>query len=105
MIKLNKNIEEMTPIEKANLLEGLTAKTENVEYSSQVAWLGASDDVKTEIKGVVENTRNLFGTGRINSLDYDQREAAIRNYHNRLDAYLSMYPEYAEKEEVQARHR
>ena len=45
MIKLNKNIEEMTPIEKANLLEGLTAKTENVEYSSQVAWLGASDDV------------------------------------------------------------
>ena len=98
---MNKNIEEMTPIEKANLLEGLTAKTENVEYSSQVAWLGASDDVK----GVVENTRNLFGTGRINSLDYDQREAAIRNYHNRLDAYLSMYPEYAEKKEVQARHR
>lgn len=47
----------------------------------------------------------IVGIGRINSLDYDQREAAIRNYHNRLDAYLSMYPEYAEKEEVQARHR
>lgn len=86
----------MTIIEKINQLEALTSKADlEVEYAIQVRWLTGAEQDKNDIRVINQNARELFATGRLNMLDYDIVQATYDNYNKRLDAYLTMFPEYS----------
>lgn len=92
---MDKRLEEMSVIEKANVLQSLVAKADlEVDYAIQVKWKTNKDDEIREIGVLLDNTRNLFSTGRIDNLDYDVRNSTIENYNNRLTSYITMFPEY-----------
>jgi hypothetical protein len=96
------NLEEMTPLEKANLLEKLIAKAElDLDYSMKVKNVEDFAITFSSMKQIIKNTRELFATGRINKLDYDVRQTTINKYHNVLDGYLKKFPEFQNEEEIE----
>lgn len=95
MEQLDKKLNQMNVLEKANKLEALIEKTElDVEYSTQVAWVGVTTDVKTAVGILISNTRKLFEEKEIDSLDPEVKEETYANYSVMLDSYLRMFPEY-----------
>lgn len=94
-------LEDMNILEKANKLESLIAKTDlEPDYSIQVKWLENPSYTKTQAKVLIDNTRLLFQSGRIDSLDIDMKAEAFANYNTQLDSYLKRFPEY-ELEDIQ----
>lgn len=89
-------LEDMNVLEKANQLEALIAKADlNTEYSIQVKWVENPSATKQAAKILIDNTRLLFQSGRINQLDFDMKASAYANYNTQLDSYLKRFPEFA----------
>ncbi len=92
----------MTVLEKAYLLQSKIAKASlDVEYSIGIKCGNDKDEKLAKMRTMAKNAIELFGTGRINSLDYDVREKAIRDWQERLEAALSCFPDYEAEEEKQ----
>lgn len=90
-----KRLEEMSVLEKADQLEALIAKSDlDTDYSIQVEWDENPAKTKQGAKVLIDNTKILFQSGKINQLDFDMRNEANNNYSIKLDSYLKRFPEY-----------
>lgn len=94
-------LEEMSVVDKLNVLEACIAKADNsVEYSITCAWGQDKEASREKAKSFVEAGKALFNEGRIDKLDYDKRQEAIRDWNAVLDGQLGMFPEFFEKEKT-----
>ncbi|MCH5166871.1 MAG: hypothetical protein J1F35_03175 [Erysipelotrichales bacterium] len=95
MEQLDKKLNQMSVLEKADKLASLIAKADlETDYAIQVAWGDSAAAAKNAAKIVIENTKTLFQSNRIDQLDPDVRAKTFADYHVTLDSYLKMFPEY-----------
>lgn len=96
-------LEDMSILEKVTALEACIAKADlDVEYSITVAWGTdqSAEEVKSQARIEIANAKQLFSSGRIDTLDYDVRADAYANWNVKMDNYLRKFPEYSEEKEM-----
>lgn len=92
----NLRLENIGPVEKANILEAAIARAESdIDYAITVAWGDDKNEIVMNAKIAIKNTRELFQSGRIDTLEYNERAQAYANYNALLDSLLRKFPEYA----------
>jgi len=80
--------------QKINLLDALLARAINdVYYGMSVSW-GQDKEVSiAEMKSLLNNAKLLFSTGRINSIDYEERIKTVGIYNKALNSALRKFPD------------
>ncbi len=87
----------MTILEKAYELRRQLALCESdISYSTQVSWGNNKDDAIQAMNNLIKNTIELFGTSRIDDVDYDLRDQVINDYDVKLEEALQKFPQYLE---------
>lgn len=83
----------MDIFEKIDLLtQNLNRAKLDLSYSMRVAWGNDAETEKFHMQTLINNARLLFVQGRINQLDYEERERARRTNMNELDKALARFP-------------
>ncbi len=87
----------MTVLEKAyELRRQLALCEEDIAYSIQVLWGTNKEDTIQHMNNLIKNTIELFGTNRIDDIDYDLRDQVIADYDAKLEEALQKFPQYLE---------
>ncbi|MBE6156284.1 MAG: hypothetical protein E7161_00860 [Firmicutes bacterium] len=88
------NLNEMSIEEKINILESLiTRANTDLDYSLSVRWGQNKETSILELQMLVNGAKELFLTGRINSIDYEERINTVGVWSKALNEALRKFPE------------
>ncbi len=86
----------MTVLEKAYELRRQIALAEDISYGVTIAWGNDKEEAINHMNNLINNAIELFGTNRIEDVDYDLRDQVIQDYDIKLENELRRFPQYLE---------